>query len=198
MHGPHAYTARAMRWISVYVVGDIEVIGRIVLSQRDVLITLGVGILVLVPIATIFAYRAHWSRTRTVCAGMCGASLALVPATTLARGDALIEWGRSCGTQPGLSLDSSEAVLNALLFAPAVFFGVLALRRATPIVVSALVFSAAIEAIQLVTALGTCQTADVVRNVAGAVVAGGVAAFLLRVFAPTKSTSEAEPVRVDQ
>lgn len=128
---------------------------------------------------------------------MCGASLALVPATTLARGDVLIEWGRSCGTQPGLSLASPEAVLNALLFAPAGFFGVLALRRATPIILSALVCSAAVEAIQLVTALGTCQTADVVRNVTGALVAGGAAAFLLRVFAATGSTAEAERVRVD-
>ena len=51
---------------------------------------------------------------------MCGASLALVPATTLARGDVLIEWGRSCGTQPGLSLASPEAVLNALWAAPEV------------------------------------------------------------------------------
>lgn len=177
-------------------VGDIEVIGRIVLTQRAVLITLGVAVIVLVPVATICSRHLRWSRTRTVCAGLFGASLAFVPATTLARGDVLIEWGRSCGTEPGLSLASPEAVLNALLFAPAAFFGVLAVGRALPIVVSALGCSVAIEAIQLVTALGTCQTADVVRNVTGAVVAGGVAVILLRAIALTKSASAEGPVRL--
>jgi glycopeptide antibiotics resistance protein len=128
---------------------------------------------------------------------MCGASLALVPATTLARGDAVLAWGRSCGIEPGWSLASPEAMLNAVLFAPAVFFGVLAVRRAVPILVSALLCSVAVEAIQLVTALGTCQTGDVVRNVMGAAVAGGVAALLLRVFTPADGTSEREPVQID-
>jgi hypothetical protein len=166
-------------------VGDIGVIGRIVLSRPGVLTALVVGILVLVPVAVMCARQLGWSRTRTVWAGLCGASFALVPATTLARSDALIEWGRSCGTEPNLSLASPEAQLNAILFAPAVFTGVLALRRAAPVVVSALVSSVAIETIQAVTLLGTCQAADVVRNVTGAVAAGGVAALMLRLFATT-------------
>jgi hypothetical protein len=161
-------------------VGDIEVIARIVLRQPGVAITLGVGILVFVPAATMCARRLRWSRTRTVLAATSGASLALVPATTLVRGDVLIGWGRTCGMQPALSLASPEGVLNLLLLAPAAFFGVLALRRAAPVLVAALACSVAIEVIQLVTALGTCQTADVVRNVAGAVVAAGAALLLLR------------------
>jgi len=37
-------------------------------------------------------------------------------------GDAVFAWGRSCVIQPGLSLGTPEALLNALLFAPAAFF----------------------------------------------------------------------------
>lgn len=177
-------------------VGDIEVIARIVLTQPGVAIALGVGITVLVPAATMWARRLYWSRTRTVFAGLGGASLALVPATTLVRGDVLIDWGRSCGMQPALSLASPEAVLNALLLAPAAFFGVLALGRATPILAAALACSAAIEVVQLVTALGTCQTGDVLRNVTGAVVAGGAALLLLR--GPACGVSRTKPVRVRQ
>lgn len=98
--------------------------------------------------------------------------------------------------QPSLSLTSPEAVLNALLFAPAAFFGVLAVRRTAPVLVAVLGCSVAIEAVQLVTALGTCQTADVTRNLAGAVVAGGAAALLLRVLA--SSASGVDRVRVRQ
>jgi glycopeptide antibiotics resistance protein len=63
--------------------------------------------------------------------------------------------------------------------------------------VSALLCSVAVEAIQLVTALGTCQTGDVVRNVMGAAVAAEVAALLLWVFVPAGGTSQWEPVQVD-
>jgi VanZ like family len=138
-----------------------------------------------------FAHRTRWSRARIVSAGLAGTSLALVPATTLARGDALIAWGRSCLIQPGLSLGTPEALLNALLFAPTAFFAMLALRQAAPVVLAVLASSTAVEAVQSVTALGTCQTSDVVRNVAGAMVACGVAALLLRMFATPSVPEEA-------
>jgi hypothetical protein len=186
-------TVEATGSASVLRVGDIEVFGRIVMTQASVLVTLGVGILVLAPAAMKCAHRLGWSRARIASAGVAGASLALVPATTLARGDTLIAWGRSCVMQPGLSLGTPEAALNALLFAPAAFFAVLAVRRAVGVVLSVLACSAAVEVIQSVTALGTCQTADVVRNVAGATVACGVAALLLRVLDPASATDQ-EPV----
>lgn len=176
--------------------GDIEVIGRIMLTQTGVLVTLGVGILLLAPAAMMCAHRLHWSRTRTVSAGLAGASLALVPATTLARSDALIAWGRSCVIQPSLSVGTPEALLNALLFAPAAFFAVLAVRRTAPVVLAVLASSAAIEAVQSVTGLGTCQTADVVRNVAGAMLACGVAALLVRMSVTASAPEEARPAPV--
>ncbi len=171
--------------------GDMEVIGRIVMSQTSVLVTLAVGMLVLAPAAMLWAHSLGWSRTRIASAGLSGAGCALVPATTLARGDALLAWGRSCLIQPGLSLGTPEAKLNALLFAPAAFFAMLAVRRAAPVVLAALAGSAAVEAVQSVTALGTCQTSDVVRNVAGATVACGVAALLLRIFPAPSAREEA-------
>lgn len=164
--------------------GDIDVIGRIVMTQSAVLLTLGVGTMLLTPAAIAGAHRARWSRLRIAFAGLVVAGLALVPATTLARGDATIAWGRPCLIQPGLSLGTPEAMLNALLFAPAAFFAMLATWRAVPMVVAAFAASCAVEAAQSVTGLGTCQTADRVRNVVGAVVACGVAAVLLRMSLP--------------
>lgn len=163
------------------------------MTQTGVLITLGMGILVLVPAAMMCARRLRWSRARIASAGVAGAGLALVPATTLARGDALIGWGRWCVIEPGLSLATPEAMLNALLFAPAAFFAVLAVRRTAPVVLSVLACSVAVEAVQSVTALGTCQTADVVRNVTGAMAACGVATLLLRLCAKPAVSDEVEP-----
>lgn len=176
--------------------GDIEVVGRIVMTQTSVQVALGVGILVLAPAAMMGGRRLHWSRSRIVSAGLAGAGLALVPATTLARGDALISLGRSCLIQPGLSLGTPEALLNAFLFAPAAFFAMLALRRAAPVATAALACSATVEAVQSVTALGTCQTSDIVRNVAGALFACGVAALLLRLSAAPNVAEEARAVPV--
>jgi glycopeptide antibiotics resistance protein len=82
-------------------------------------------------------------------------------------------------------------LLNAFLFAPAAFFAMLAVRRAAPVVFAALASSSTVEAVQSVTALGTCQTSDVVRNVAGAMFACGVAALLLRRTATPNVPEEA-------
>jgi glycopeptide antibiotics resistance protein len=82
-------------------------------------------------------------------------------------------------------------LLNAFLFVPAAFFAMLAVRRAAPVVLAALASSFAVEAVQSVTALGTCQTSDVVRNVAGAMFGCGVAALLLRRSATPNVPEEA-------
>ena len=169
---------------------EIGVIARIILRRSDVLATLGVSILVLAPAAMLAARRVRWSRARVVCAGVSGAGLALVPATTLARGDASFGWGR-CLMDPALSLRTPEALLNALLFAPAAFFAVLAVRRAAPVVWSVIACSVAVEVIQSVTGVGTCQAADMVRNVAGATVACAGGALLIRLFA--RPSPEPEP-----
>lgn len=78
------------------------------------------------------------------------------------------------------SISSPEALLNSYLFVPAAFFGVLAVQRLVPVVVSVAICSSLIEAIQLVTGLGTCETNDIVRNTAGAFAAALVAIVIQR------------------
>ena len=104
MHAGAASTRRVAASRSVPEMGDIGVIARIVLSQTGVLATLVVGVLVLAPAAMTCARRQQWPRTRIALAGLSGASLALVPATTLARGDVFVSRRPSCLIQPGLSL----------------------------------------------------------------------------------------------
>lgn len=155
--------------------GDIETLVRIVLSQRSTLLTLAVVSLVLVPLVTMLAIRAGWSWWRVTSAGVAGLGAALVVAATLGRyedGAVLHGWDLHCLAKPGLSLDTPEAKLNLLLFGPACFFAVLALRRLVIVLVLATALSVLLEAVQGATGVGTCETSDVVRNVAGAAAAG--------------------------
>lgn len=150
------------------------------MRQTGVLVTMALLTCVLAPLCVRYARRGAWSRARTVFAGLAGAGVALVPATTLARGAVLVEWDRGCLIQSGLSMSTPEAALNVLLLTPAAFFGVLATRRPARVLLGVIALAVLVEAVQSVTALGVCQTADVVRNVAGAAVAGGFAALLGR------------------
>lgn len=154
--------------------GDIEALVSIVLSQRQTLVTLGLASLVLLPPAIASGIRAGWSWWRVGCAGLAGLGTALVLATTLGRyayGVSVDLGGMYCLVQPGLSMDTPEAKLNGLLFAPACFFAVLALRRVLVVFASAAALSVLVEATQSATRLGTCQTSDVVRNLIGAALA---------------------------
>ena len=90
-----------------------------------------------------------------------------------------MRWQRGCLLQPGLSLHSPEEQLNFLLFAPACFFGVLALRRYVPVLALAVLVSGLVETVQSVTGVGTCQTSDIVRNVGGGALAGLVALMVV-------------------
>nr|WP_246298974.1 VanZ family protein [Nocardioides panaciterrulae] len=157
-------------------------IADIVLSRPETLVTLLVAAAVLVPIAVLLARRASWSRGRTAAAVLSALGTALVVATTLGRYDSHSSWSWQvhCLVQPGLGTGSAEARLNLLLFAPACFFGVLALRRYLPVLGAAVLLSATVEVVQSMTGMGICQTSDVVRNVAGGALAGLVALALVR------------------
>lgn len=161
---------------------DVETIAKIILQQKSVLIALVVSAIVLTPAAVLLARRRVASRWRLTCAALAGTSLSVVPATTLARGTTgSLGWGQ-CALQPGLSFVSPEAKLNLLLFVPAVFFSVLATRRLVPVLLGASALSVLVEVVQSLTGLGVCQTSDVVRNVAGAIVAGLVAYVIDRLW----------------
>lgn len=179
--------------------GDVETLVRIVLSQRPTLLTLTVVALVLVPLATVLAIRAGWSWWRVASAGLAGLGTALVVAATLGRyegGVLLHGWDLHCLAKPGLSLHTPEAKLNVVLFGPACFFAVLALRRLVIVCVLAAALSVVLEAVQGVTAMGTCETSDVVRNVAGAAVAAllGLVAVLATYRLPQRRAERRTPV----
>ena len=178
--------------------GDVETLVRIVLSQRPTLLTLAVVALVLVPLVTVLAIRAGWSWWRVASAGLAGLGAALVVAATLGRyegGVILRGWHLHCLAKPGLSLHTPEAKLNVVLFGPACFFAVLALRRLVIVCLLATVLSVCLEAVQGATGLGTCEASDVVRNVAGAAAAGllGLAAVLATYRLPQRRRDRRGP-----
>ena len=172
--------------------GGMQTIAGIVLGQRQTLMTLAVASVVLVPLAAIAAVRAHWSWPRVTAAGLAGLGAALVVAVTLGRYDygVLMSWGRGCLLQPGLSLRTPEEQLNFLLFWPACFFATLAWRRPLPVLGLTVALSAVVEAVQSVTGIGTCQTADLVRNVGGGALAVLVALCFLALAAGLRAVSE--------
>lgn len=164
------------------VMEDVATIARIVLRQTTVLTTFGVLCLILVPAAIVAARRVRWSRGRVMSAGLAAAGVAAILATTLGRSGLFLDWGRGCGLTLGLLSSSPEVLLNLVLFVPASAFGVLALRRPFLVAVLALCLSVGVEAAQSLTGVGTCQAADVTRNVAGALVAAVCAGALVAVF----------------
>ncbi len=179
--------------------GDIETLAGIVLSQRQVVLTLALVSLVLVPLVTVLATRAGWSWWRVASAGLAGLGAALVVAATLGRysdGVTLLGWDLHCLTRPGLSLRTPEARLNVVLFGPACFFAVIALRRLVIVCVLAAGLSVCLEVVQGVTGMGTCETSDVVRNVGGAGVAGllGLVAVLATGRLPQRRRDRRSPV----
>ncbi|MCW2759762.1 MAG: hypothetical protein JWO46_3508 [Nocardioidaceae bacterium] len=156
-------------------------VAAIILSRPQVVVVLLLGSALLVPLASSWARWLGWSAARATYAALAGIGLALVLATTLARWspELVLSLGRRCLTDSGGSLDSPEAWLNLVLFGPVAFFGVLAVRRLLAVGVGLAALSAAIEAVQLVTGAGICQTADLQRNVAGIVVAAVTARLLV-------------------
>jgi hypothetical protein len=177
-------------------VEGVGTIARIVLRQRDVLLALLAGVAVLAPLGIAYAQHRRWSTGRVACAALAGAGLALVPATTLARGPVRLGWGRTCNLDVGLPDAGPEALLNTVLFVPAVFFGVLALRRAVVAVLAAGLCSVAVEAAQLVGGLGVCQSADVMRNTVGAGAAALTALIVLAVPAAREGAAAQQRRRI--
>lgn len=175
---------------------DAVTIARILLDLQQVRAIWALTCVLLVPAVTVLARRSGWSWWRVAAAALACVGTGLVLGVTLGRfqDGLVVRWGRGCLVQPGLSLRSGEEVLNSLLFAPACFFAVLALRRYLPVVALAVLGSAFVEAVQSVTGFGSCQTSDVVRNVGGGALAGlaalGLLALVRRPLRVTGSRSQ--------
>lgn len=77
-----------------------------------------------------------------------------------------------------LPLDARREQLNVLLLMPFTYFGTIALRRPARVAAASALLSCVIEYVQGAAGIGTAQLADLVHNIAGAVL-GAVAASLL-------------------
>ena len=158
-----------------------QVWGRVVADASRTSVQLGFGLsaVVLVALTVVLVRRAGWPPGRQVLAVLAAFGLALFPALTLARRGIELRHP-TCEWSWGLSLTTAEQVLNLALLLPAGFFAGWALRRVWPVALAALLLSVGVESVQAVFGLGMCQTGDVVRNVAGAVLGAYEGAVLAR------------------
>lgn len=156
-------------------------IAKILFEDPSVRAGFVVGCLVLAPLSGWAARRRSWSGGRALAAGLAGVGLSGMFAVTLARWIEFhpdFRW-RGCTTGSGLTVTDGEALLNVLVLMPAAFFAMLAVQRFLVVAVAATLVTVAVETVQSLASLGTCQTSDVVRNSGGALVAAAVAACLL-------------------
>lgn len=159
----------------------------ILFDRTAVVVTFLVMAALLVPLGVALARSRDWHWPRTLCAAATALGVALVVAVTLGRDSGHALQRPSCALDPGLSLTTSEAQANFVLFMPAAFFGYLATRRLALVLGTLLVATLGVEAVHSVSGLGFCQVADLVRNTAGAVLAGLAAVVVDRAVGATVS-----------
>lgn len=167
----------------------------ILFDQTAVVVTFLVAAALLVPLAAASARSRGWHWSRRLCAAAAALGVALVLAATLGRGSGHQLRSPSCALDPGLSLTTSEAQANFVLLMPAAFFGYLATRRLAPVLGALLVVTLGVEAVHSVSGLGFCQVADLVRNTAGAVLAGLAALVADRAVATVVSARRRREVQ---
>ena len=163
-------------------------------ARRSVRLGYAVSAVVLVGLTLLLVRRAAWPLGRRALAVAAALGLAIFPAMTLARRGIELRMP-SCEWGWGITLITPEQLLNFVLLVPAGFFAGWALRRVWPVAVVALCLSAGVEGVQAVFGLGSCQTGDVVRNVAGAVLAAFEGTVVARLLL-TRRTRRAERVGV--
>jgi hypothetical protein len=167
-------------------VGDLLAVAASILRQPNVWVAFG---LLCVGSMTQFsrtAKAARWPRDRLYAGRAAAAALSLALAVTLARATPglSVEW-RGCQAGWGLPIDDAEGLLNVVMLLP---FGVAAgyaVRRAWPVLLVAAGASVLVELTQGLLGNGTCDSSDVVRNLAGAAIGAGLGVVLANVYGPT-------------
>ena len=129
------------------------------------------------------AKAARWPRDRLYAGRAAAAALSLALAVTLARATPglSVDW-RGCDAGLGLPIDRAEALLNVAMLVP---FGVAAgyaVRRLWPVLLVAAGASLLVEVTQGLLGNGTCDSSDVVRNLAGAAIGAGLGVVLGNVY----------------
>jgi hypothetical protein len=147
------------------------------------------------PLAWWVAGAVGGSRWLAVAAAAC---LAVAVTLTVARPGlrgADPDWSRfpsACTITDARPL-TLEALLNLFLLVPFVTLAVLAVGHPVPVAVLAIGVSVGVETIQALYATGSCDSSDVLRNSAGALVAAVVAAALrLGATAPLQAKPQVE------
>lgn len=152
---------------------------------------------VLAPAADRLAVRVRGSRGLAIAAV---AFLAAALALTLARPglrSSVVDWERAATacTVTDVRSWSTEALLNLLLLAPFAALAVLAIGH--PILVSlfAGLVSLGIETAQAAFSVGACDSSDLLRNSAGALLAALLAAVLAPAFRPALAEADRKVLR---
>jgi len=156
------------------------------------------AMLVLVPLAWWLATAVRGSRAAAVASAVC---LSAAVTVTLARPGLRSEqadWGRvasACTVTDPHPL-TTEALLNLLLLAPFAALAVLAVGRPIRVALTAATISLAIEALQAAYSVGACDSSDVLRNSAGALVAALLAWVLTVDFGPGRRERSGPPTPI--
>lgn len=154
------------------------------------------AMLILVPLAWWLATALRGSRPAAVAAAVC---LSAAVTVTLARPGLRSEqadWSRlsSVCTITDPRPMPTEALLNLLLLAPFAALAVLSVGRPIRVALVAVAVSVGIEVAQAVYSVGACDSSDVVRNSAGALVAALLAAALTVDVGPGRRERSGPPI----
>ncbi len=163
--------------------GDLDDLAWSVLGQHNVWVACALLCVGSMTQVSRMAKAADWPRDRLYAARVAAAFLSLALAVTLARvtRGLSVDW-RGCQLGAGLPIDDAEALLNVVMLLP---FGVAAgyaLRLAWPVILTAGGASLLVELTQGLLGNGTCHSADVVRNVAGAAIGAGLGVVLANIY----------------
>lgn len=171
-------------------------IAELVLSQPEAVAALFGGSVLLGAVGFVVARWRGWAALPAVLAG-CGLALAL--AVTLARPGGSLSLattdpiGMCVGNE--FSLTGSLARLNLLMLVPFAFFATLATRRPFAVLGASAAFSASVEFVQALTAIGVCEAQDFFNNTVGAFGAVVVAWLLTAAAGSPRATPTDRPSR---
>jgi hypothetical protein len=165
-------------------VGDLDDVAWSILRQPNVWLAFALLCVGSMTQFSRMAKAARWSRDRLYSGRAAAAALSLALAVTLARSTPglSVDW-RGCDLHSGLPLDDAEAVLNVLMLVPWGVTAGYALGRFWPVFLVGALCSVMIELTQGLLGNGTCDSADTLRNLAGAAIGAGVGIVLAHVYA---------------
>ncbi|TQM81494.1 VanZ like protein [Saccharothrix saharensis] len=177
-------------------VGQDAYIAELVLNQPETVAALFSGAVLLGAVGFVLARYRGWAALPAVLAGF---GLALAVAATLARpgGTFTVVTTDPIGMCVGneFSLTGSLQRLNLVMLVPFAFFATLATRRPWAVLGVSAAFSASVEFVQALTAIGVCEAQDFLNNTAGAFFAVLVGWLVTAAAGSPRTTRAGRPSR---